>query len=318
MSSEPRSETLNGLGAVQQGRAAAAPGEPLGALRQARERAGLRVEALAATLKVPVRQLEALEAGRYDELPDPTFARALASSVCRVLKTDPGPILAFLPAVAPVRLGEPENALHTPIHRSMASSVLAIASPGPFQRLSAPVVVALLLLVVAIALWFVLPRHTPPTDSTIPVAPPAVVADPAARTQAAPAPPASPVPTPPVSPELPTAPAPPMPSPTNPAALPVPAPAAPTAASAPLLAPATQHEAVRLSAIQTAWVQVTGASGQVLLQRSLQPGESVVFNDDLPLQLVIGRADAVRVSVRGAPTDLNTVSRNNVARLQVR
>ena len=109
-----------------------------------------------------------------------------------------------------------------------------------------------------------------------------------------------------------------MPSPTNPAALPVPAPAAPTAASAPLLAPATQHEAVRLSAIQTAWVQVTGASGQVLLQRSLQPGESVVFNDDLPLQLVIGRADAVRVSVRGAPTDLNTVSRNNVARLQVR
>jgi len=56
----------------------------------------------------------------------------------------------------------------------------------------------------------------------------------------------------------------------------------------------------------------------VLLQRSLQPGESVVFNDDLPLQLVIGRADAVRVNVRGAAADLNAVSRNNVARLQVR
>ena len=52
-------------------------------LREAREAAGLHIAALAAALKVPVKKLEALEAGRYDELPDLTFARALASSACQ-------------------------------------------------------------------------------------------------------------------------------------------------------------------------------------------------------------------------------------------
>jgi len=280
MSSETRPEPLDGPGAVQQGRATA-PGETLGALRQARERAGLRVEALAATLKVPVRQLEALEAGHYDELPDLTFARALALSVCRVLKTDPGPILASLPALARVRLGEPENALHTPLPNATASTVLARAASAQAQRLSAPVAVALFLLVAALTLWFLLPRQVP--EPALSSAEPqlATLAPDVAR------------------PDVPTL---------TPTPVPAPAPAA----------PATQPEVLRLSADQTAWVQVIGASGRVLLQRSLQPGESVVFNDDLPLQLVIGRADAVRVSVRGAPTDLNALSRNNVARLQVR
>ncbi len=49
----------------------------------------MHIAALAASLKVPVNKLEALEAGRYDELPDLTFARALASSACRQLKVDP-------------------------------------------------------------------------------------------------------------------------------------------------------------------------------------------------------------------------------------
>jgi len=316
MSSEPRPEPLFGSADVHPG--VAASDQKALTVRQARERAGLRVEALAAMLKVPVRQLEALEAGRYDELPDPTFVRALASSVCRVLKTDPGPILATLPALARARLGEPENALHTPLPSATASTVLARAASAPIQRLSAPVAVALFLLVAALTLWFLLPQQGP--EPAQPGAEPQLAAQapdaaqpdvPAPTPTPAPAPAAPPVPR--LSPELAPLPA------TTPTTTPAPAaPAAPTAASAPLVAPATQPEVLRLSADQAAWVQVTGASGQVLLQRSLQPGESVVINDDLPLQLVIGRADAVRVSVRGAPTDLNAVSRNNVARLQVR
>ncbi|MCM2478613.1 helix-turn-helix domain-containing protein [Serpentinimonas maccroryi] len=312
MSSETRPEPLDGLALAHPG--VESSGAPVLTLRQARERTGLRVEALAATLKVPVRQLEALEAGRYDELPDPTFARALASSVCRVLKTDPGPILASLPALARVRLGEPENALHTPLPSATASTVLARAASAPIQRLSAPVAVALFLLVAALTLWFLLPRQAPepaPAGAEPQLAtqqaPQAAQPDvPKLTPTPAPAPAASPVlrPSPVLAP---------LPAPAAPAA-----PAAPTAASAPLLAPATQPEVLRLSADQTAWVQVIGASGRVLLQRSLQPGESVVFNDDLPLQLVIGRADAVRVNVRGAAADLNALSRNNVARLQVR
>ena len=51
-------------------------------LRQARINAGLHVAALAVTLKVPVKRLEALEEGNMALLPDILFARALASSVC--------------------------------------------------------------------------------------------------------------------------------------------------------------------------------------------------------------------------------------------
>ena len=50
-------------------------------LRQAREAAGLHVAALAVSLKVPVKKLEALESDRLDLLPDAVFARALASSM---------------------------------------------------------------------------------------------------------------------------------------------------------------------------------------------------------------------------------------------
>ncbi|WAC72767.1 helix-turn-helix domain-containing protein [Roseateles sp. SL47] len=67
------------------------------ALRRAREARGLHIAALAATLKVPQSKLEALEGDRYKELPDATFARALARSMCRVLKIDAEPVLAMLP-----------------------------------------------------------------------------------------------------------------------------------------------------------------------------------------------------------------------------
>ena len=66
-------------------------------LRQARQAKGLHIAALAVSLKVPQRKLEALEADRYGELPDATFVRALAQTVCRALKVDRAPILALLP-----------------------------------------------------------------------------------------------------------------------------------------------------------------------------------------------------------------------------
>ena len=88
------------------GQGGAAESSPL-LLKQAREAAGLHVAALAAALKVPVRKLEDLEAGRFDRLPDMTFARALASSACRHLKIDPAPVLAQLPAAARQRSARP-------------------------------------------------------------------------------------------------------------------------------------------------------------------------------------------------------------------
>ncbi|MGA8786291.1 MAG: helix-turn-helix transcriptional regulator, partial [Polaromonas sp.] len=71
-------------------------------LRDAREAAGLHLATLAASLKVPVKRLEALEQDRFDLLPDAVFARALASSVCRMLKLDSTGVLERLPGpIAP-------------------------------------------------------------------------------------------------------------------------------------------------------------------------------------------------------------------------
>ena len=52
-------------------------------LREAREAQGLHIAALAAAIKVTQKKLELLEADRFDALPDATFARALAQTVCR-------------------------------------------------------------------------------------------------------------------------------------------------------------------------------------------------------------------------------------------
>ena len=56
-------------------------------LREAREAHGLHIDVVAAALKVPPQKLEALEADDIDALPDPVFARALAASVCRALRS---------------------------------------------------------------------------------------------------------------------------------------------------------------------------------------------------------------------------------------
>ena len=66
-------------------------------LREARERQGLHIAALAAAIKVSPRKLDALEHDRLEELPDATFARALAQTVCRTLKIDARPVLERLP-----------------------------------------------------------------------------------------------------------------------------------------------------------------------------------------------------------------------------
>ena len=278
-------------------------------LRQARERAGVHAAALAATLKVPLRQLEALEAGRYHELPDLTFARTLALSVCRQLKLDPGPVLAQMPTASQVRLGESETALRTPMPRAGASALVRAVS-APVRSLSTPAALAVLLLVIALALWFLLPQQVVPEPLAAPEPPPERMIAPEGTDPSAPATAITPTvaaPQQPAPAELA-----PDPAPLLSAVVP-PAPAAPAAT-----APAATHAPLHLRAQQNAWVQVTGASGRVLLQRHLQAGEALGFADDLPLQLVIGRADAVQVAVRGQALDLAPHSRNNVARLQVR
>lgn len=295
-------------------------------LRQARERSGLHLAALAAMLKVPVKRLEALEAGRYDELPDMTFARALAQSVCRVLKVDPAPILANLPASSEVRLGDIDRSLNAPMptrHGALPKAA-AVAAPLVGRRLSWPMAFALLVLVVAVVLWFLLPAApSAPTARVVstPV-PAAAISEPAtaegdalgagAQAGAEPVEPAEPD----AGRVEPSAAAPTVPPTASASTASPPVAFAEPAASA---SPAAEPEGLfRLRARETAWVQITGASGRVLVQRSLQPGEVVAFSSDFPLAVVVGRADEVEATLRGQPFALAPHARNNVARFEVR
>jgi len=64
---------------------------------------------------------------------------------------------------------------------------------------------------------------------------------------------------------------------------------------------------------------VTEAGGKQLIRRTVKPGETVGLTGALPLSVVIGRASAVDVRVRGKPYDLTPLARSGgVARFEVK
>ena len=65
------------------------------------------------------------------------------------------------------------------------------------------------------------------------------------------------------------------------------------------------------------WIEVTDAKGGVLLRRTLASAESVEVDGELPLTVVIGRADHTEVLLRGAVFPLETHTQDNVARFKV-
>ncbi|WP_066257497.1 RodZ domain-containing protein [Hydrogenophaga flava] len=280
-------------------------------LQQSREAAGLHIAALAAALKVPVKKLEALEAGRYEELPDLTFARALASSACRHLKIDPGPVLEQIPFGRTPALGDTPNTINAPFKPAQEG-----ATTPAVEWLRRPAVLASLLLVLAAAGLLLAPDWGPTIDQFRQAAPSAAV-DASERVEPGPEvslpPPAA------ATAETssdgsqtvvtPTEPA----TGANPAAAPVPVPAA-------AAAPADVADAVllRIQAVGASWVEVVDGKGVSQVQRMLKPGDSLDFSASPPYSVVVGRADAVQVTVRGQSFDVMPLARNSVARFQVK
>ena len=279
-------------------------------LRQAREAAGLHIAALAVSLKVPVKKLEALEADRLDLLPDAVFARALASSVCRTLKVDPALVLAAFPQSTLPRLHSDARGINTPFSTPGLNPRATV-----WEQLSRPVVIAALALVVGALVLVLLPSVetaatsavgavSPAVTSTTPVFP-ASVATPAPRSAGQP-----------VAPEVPTIADPAIQPPASAAkAEAIVPPATPTQSS--VAAPVGEGVVV-LTAKAATWVEVIDAGSAVQLRKVLVAGEKVGASGRLPLVVTVGRADATEVQVRGKAFDLAPISKNNVARFEVR
>jgi len=302
-------------------------------LRAAREREGLHIAALAVSMKVPVKKLEALEADRLDLLPDAVFVRALAASVCRTLKIDAAPVLELLPASAPPRLNADDRGINTPFDVPGQANSTSLQS----LLLTPPALMVIVLMVAAVVVYFypvasrdatvsdklqavahaVTPEVIP--EAAEPVSPPAI--------QPAVLPPATTTPLPAIA------------SPSSGAAIPpyvgsiqsaTPSAPVPAAATAPIVqmtevpkiaassAVATTGNLLQFKAKGIAWVQVTDAKGVQLLSRTLQTGEIVGIAGTLPLAVVVGRVDLTSVELRGKPYDLGAIAQNNVARFEVK
>lgn len=279
-------------------------------LRQARQSAGMDIAVLASALKVPVNKLQALENDDFAVLPDAVFARALASSVCRTLKVDPAPVLGQLPQGQAPRLVGDKDGLNAKF-KDPQDKVPPLRLPAASRGVSLTVLV---LLAAAAAVYFLpsgmlefdLARAPAPAPAqavveahqeTVAVSEAAPGAESAVSAQS----PASEVPA-----AAPTA--------------AVPAAAVPMVAASVASAAGTAVASALLEFRATAesWVQVRDAAGAVVFERTLKAGESAQAPGKPPLSVVVGKVNATEVMVRGAPFDLSTVARENVARFEVK
>ena len=90
-----------------------------------------------ASIKVAPRKLEALEADRFDELPDATFTRALAQTVCRALKIDADAGDGVAAAAARPRLEQLGEGLNTPFATTRGGWCRATGLDRPRRDLGA-------------------------------------------------------------------------------------------------------------------------------------------------------------------------------------
>lgn len=279
-------------------------------LRTARQSQGLDITTLAALLKVPAYKLQALERDQSDLLADPVFARALASSLCRILKLDPAPVLQQLPAITAFKVAPQNRGINTPFRNRATSR----NTPSFWSHVSRPAIwVGLALLLGALVLMFLpsiqeeiaryrqaAPEEGAAVQAAGPLASTTTVITPTVRGNDVPA-----------AASLVLPPAEVAPSATEAAPLPL-----PNSASVPELS--VTGPALTFNAKGPSKIKVTDATGAVVFDRSVRGGESVTLAGALPLAVVVSRANAVQVQVRGQPFDLAGMTKNNIASFEVK
>lgn len=264
-------------------------------LTEEREAQGLSAADVARQLKLALRQVEALEAGEYEQLPGATFVRGFVRNYARLLQLDPEPLLNSL--------RDAQKEAPAPAISSHNQNIVLSGRSGKFW-LWVLAAIALVVIVAPLVVYELL-RGQP---LTAPKAPPAPTA--AQLPHAAPEPsPAS------VAPPVTSA-----QEPVNQQAGPAPEPvnAAKAAAPPPEAASnvaAAGESTIRLSFLADAWVEVRDGRGvRIYSQLGAKGSEQTVVGKP-PLSVVIGNAANVRMTYNGKPVDLMPHIKVDVARL---
>lgn len=293
-------------------------------LKVVRERRSLALTDVSARLRIRRPYLEAIEEGRFGELPGAVYVSGFLRQYAEFLGLDPEQVLKSYQAEA---------------EGTVQRTVLNFPMPRPEERTPRLwlVVGALVLAGVVYALWY---RHqealrvgqdliqavpgrladlVPSPQPIAPASPPIVLPPPPQTAQApaaqapavTPPPMAVPAPAPAAPPPVAQAPAAPVPAAPAPAATPAPVPppaAVATAPAVPVPAPpvsapnsygAAEPGRIRVEATAPAWIQVRGPNNEQIFTRLLNAGERYQVPDRAGLTLLTGNAGGVRIVVDG-------------------
>lgn len=248
-----------------------------GALRAARERAGLSVGEVAQSLKFSSRQIETLEADDYSSLPGNTFVRGFVRGYAKLLKLDPEELLKLLEDRTPAVLPD----VRPPQNMGEAATPMTGA-----RRSSSPAIIGAVLLATAAALlgaWhFVSGKPSTTTVSR------------AAQREPAPAPAAADTPS------------------LKPPQMQVES--TPATAAQPVLPPPDGRQLVFVFSDRS-WLEVKDATQRVVATGVFPAGERQTATGKPPFQIWVGKASGVRVYDGEREVDLKPHTRDEVARL---
>ena len=281
-------------------------------LKAMRERAGVQLETIAATLKVSTQKLKALEANDFSSMPAVYFTRALAASVCRQLGQDPAPVLEKIPDDKPsAKASGSSNNADQPAPPTVRRIESVMTSTGMRSNTSAKarwLLAAIALMLAAAAALFFIPSRSARLNAAVrgqepqansitsdapvseqpegadasgssaaPIAPATLASEVAASSQAA-----------------------------------VPSSAASATTEAPL------NNTLQITATGQTWVKVSSSSGKTLYRRNLVAGQthSIKINN-YPVSVEVGQTENTQITDRGTPFDLSALASQGQARFEL-
>jgi cytoskeleton protein RodZ len=279
-----------------------APASPGRRLADARTAQNLSQADVARQLKLSLWQVEALEAGRHQQLPGPIFVRGFIRNYARLVKLDPDSLVQSLGDSAPASTPRPE----APPSRDIPFP----AKEKPrWARFVAPAALVVCLLAVYEFYW------NEPDDA--PASPAPTATAPKAH-KAAPKPDAAVIAT--------ESGAPGVGGTQTGSAAPAEAPAAShgkdtkpiagTAAEAkPAPAPKRGERQVKLAFNQECWVEIRDRNEKIIFSQLNRPGTQQSISGLPPFSVILGNAHGVQLTYDDKPVDLAPHTKIDVARL---
>lgn len=259
------------------------PGTPGRILAAARVARGLTVTEIALRLKFSPKQIEALEADRYDALAGPAFVRGMVRAYAKLVGVDADALVAQLRA-SPLTAAGPT--VTGP--KSMGVKIPRQARRGSLVYVALSVLVVLAVGGVVLE-WLLRPVEPPRVATAKPVAPP----EPVYRAPQAPA----------------------VAVPAAPVAEPAAAPVAEPAPASRSIETVLSAKRIELDFNRESWVEIRDAEGRIVFSQLNPPGTRRKVEGVAPFSLVIGNAHGVKLRYNESDVDLAPFTRTDVARL---